>query len=189
MKIICPRCFAEYEVQPDVIGQKVECQQCKNQWIAKSEPTSTFKQTSTKSDSISISEPTPEMKPCPLCGESILAVAKKCRYCGEYLTTDSIPIRSEVVVSDEKKSAHSVEVSFSAGGTRKCPYCQKDVEKEAVTCPYCHGTFVSSNRIRNAIGMIIVFLLLYWLISSFVSCEADREMKKIEHQIETLMKF
>jgi len=172
MKIICPLCSAEYEVQPDVIGQKVECQQCKNQWIAKSEPT-----------------PTQEMKPCPLCGENILAVAKKCRYCGEYLTTDSIPIRSEVVMSDEKKSAHSVEVSFSAGGTRKCPYCQKDVEKEAVTCPYCHGTFVSSNRIRNAIGMIIVFLLLYWLISSFVSCEADREMKKIEHQIETLMKF
>lgn len=172
MKIICPLCSAEYEVQPDVIGQKVECQQCKNQWIAESAPV-----------------PTQEMKLCPICGESILAVAKKCRYCGEYLTDDSIPIRSEVVMSDEKKSAHSVEVSFSAGGTRKCPYCQKDVEKEAVTCPYCHGTFVSSNRIRNAIGMIIVFLLLYWLISSFVSCEADREMKKIEHQIETLMKF
>lgn len=29
-----------------------------------------------------------EMKTCPYCAESILAVAKKCKHCGEYLDAD-----------------------------------------------------------------------------------------------------
>ena len=90
----------------------------------------------------------------------------------------------EVIMDDERKN---VEVSFSANGPRKCPYCQKEVEKDAVSCPYCHGTFVSTNRIRNAVGMVILFIILYWIISSFVSCEADREMKKINKQVEIQM--
>ena len=90
----------------------------------------------------------------------------------------------EVIMEEDRKN---VEVSFSAKGPRKCPYCQKEVEKDAVSCPYCHGTFVSTNPVRNAIGMVILFVILYWAISSFVSCEADREMNKISSQVDIKM--
>jgi S1-C subfamily serine protease len=33
----------------------------------------------------------PERKPCPYCGESILAAALKCRHCGEFLDQSAVP--------------------------------------------------------------------------------------------------
>lgn len=61
------------------------------------------------------SEPT---KQCPYCGETILAVAKKCKHCGEWLP--------------EEKAEDKTEVLFI-----QCPICGEDIVEGTEICPFC----------------------------------------------------
>lgn len=54
-----------------------------------------------------------ETKTCPYCGEEILAIAKKCKHCGEWLDTET----SDVEESNELESANEwVEQSDETEG-------------------------------------------------------------------------
>lgn len=53
-----------------------------------------------------------ETKTCPCCGEEILAVAKKCKHCGEWLNKPEQPRKS-------------------------CPICGESIDAEAEICPFC----------------------------------------------------
>lgn len=55
-----------------------------------------------------------ETKRCPYCGEEILAVAKKCKHCGEWLETKK---------SEKEKKA--------------CPVCGEQIDVDVEVCPYC----------------------------------------------------
>lgn len=55
-----------------------------------------------------------ETKRCPYCGEKILAVAKKCKHCGEWL---------EIKETEKEKKA--------------CPVCGELVDSDINVCPYC----------------------------------------------------
>ena len=61
MKIFCPHCGQGYEVAEKYLNQTICCQSCNQN----------FQVT--------------DKKRCPACGEEILAIAKKCRFCGENL--------------------------------------------------------------------------------------------------------
>ena len=74
MKTECPHCGQHYEVEENFAGQNVECSQCG------------------KAFTVSAPEKT---RRCPMCGEEILAVAKKCKHCGELLDDAGQPIQKK----------------------------------------------------------------------------------------------
>lgn len=57
-----------------------------------------------------------ETKICPHCGGEILAVAKKCKHCGQWL--------------DEEAPKPSLELI-------KCPFCDEDIPANSTICPEC----------------------------------------------------
>ena len=56
-----------------------------------------------------------KVKICPYCGEEILAVAKKCKHCGEWL--------------DKETETEPAMV--------ECPVCGEQIEESADICPFC----------------------------------------------------
>jgi predicted Zn finger-like uncharacterized protein len=76
MKVECPGCEWSTEIPDEKIpveGRKGTCPKCKTTFEVK------------KPIQQPITPPRTEVKPCPLCGEEILLVAKKCKHCNSML--------------------------------------------------------------------------------------------------------
>jgi len=85
MSTQCPHCQQHYEISQEHLGQITTCQACGKNF------TITQPETPTK---VSMENDPPQAvnatMPCPFCGETILAVAKKCKHCGEFLDKNGI---------------------------------------------------------------------------------------------------
>lgn len=68
-----------------------------------------------------------QTKQCPYCGEEILATAKKCKHCGEWLDKEETPKEE----------------------TMECPVCGEEISANAKVCPHCHEK-VEQSEAREA---------------------------------------
>jgi hypothetical protein len=115
----CPHCSQALEVPEELLGKTVECPACKgairlpapqpipapqparNKVVVGNRPAAAFGGLKTK--------------PCPMCGEDILAVAKKCKHCGSMLDGSSSAQQVSVTGRDPFAEYHTPIQGKKAG--------------------------------------------------------------------------
>jgi|WetSurMetagenome_2_1015567.scaffolds.fasta_scaffold03977_10 predicted Zn finger-like uncharacterized protein len=95
MKIICKNCNATYNISEDKIPLKTKIAKCKkcnaDMKILGKEDMSKLSAVRNSAANLTVSQPKvvasehKETKKCDFCGEEVLAIAKKCKHCGEIL--------------------------------------------------------------------------------------------------------
>jgi hypothetical protein len=74
IKCTCPNCQQHIAAPPEMAGTTAECPNCDTLFVVPIPISVMTPQRETK-----------QSKACPFCGEQILAVATKCKHCGEFL--------------------------------------------------------------------------------------------------------
>jgi len=122
MDLNCPHCNHELEVPSDTQDTDIECPACSKTFhIPAHEPLPVPSQVQPHAHSLK------PMRKCPMCGGIILAVAKKCKHCREWIDK---PTHS---LSATDPSPSSLPDSASA----HCPECAYPMELGARLCIRC----------------------------------------------------
>jgi hypothetical protein len=69
-----------------------------------------------------------------------------------------------------------------------CPLCKELVHREATRCPHCQQPIFAkdtgTNPVVGVVVTVVLFFVLFYLLSAFTHYEADKEMKRIQREVE-----
>lgn len=85
LKFDCPHCKQPLSAPPDLLGQTMTCPACSRPIRVPGAAPEAAPAAAPTPAPAPAPEPQEERKPCPYCGEQILAQARKCKHCGEFL--------------------------------------------------------------------------------------------------------
>lgn len=104
-KFTCSHCQQSLEAPGEMLGQTIECPSCNGSIeLPKPEPQPEPDPPAESHASVQAppsAQPQRQTRDCPFCSEEILASARKCKHCGEFLDGSSRPISA----SPQKKSS------------------------------------------------------------------------------------
>lgn len=117
-------------------------------------------------------------KRCPYCGEEILAVAKKCKHCGEWLDKEEtkacsicgekMPANASVCPHCEEPQTLHEPVNITEDtqeGILYCKHCKAPLSKTSQLCPHCgeddpfYFKAILNNRKQTNVGCGLFFIL------------------------------
>lgn len=169
MKIECPHCEQHYEIDDEYIGQIIECQKCKQEFVAEplpvpvvAEPPRTSKRGKGSDVKAGI---TPANKKCPFCRGDVAADAQKCCHCGEWIV--------EKAHNDQKNTDKNEIVFVILGvflgliGVHNFYVNEKAAGFEKILL-FLLGIYLFDWFPHSRIGVVVLFINAIWVIVEII---------------------
>ncbi|MCK9523850.1 MAG: hypothetical protein M0R76_12540 [Proteobacteria bacterium] len=147
-RFVCPHCHQMLDAPAELLGQEIQCPSCQETIALPETPQTETPQTAPSQR---------DTRACPFCGESILATAIKCRYCGEFL-------------DGRKPNAPSSETANNRRvlDMPVCQQCRAPMRKEVISSGNCLGIVLALIVFSIGVAVTIGLPVFGWFIGPLI---------------------